>query len=302
MENKDLDLNLDAEGVVADSAGKSAVKRGATKESRNRSMPIMLAILVVLFVAAMGFGVFMIFRLGDREARISELEAELAGKDDGELGQAGGMGEFGDDSGDGGAEKGENDGWVSLVVTPEKWLNRGSVGLDETRIVLSSGTVGVRGEIQRGYSATSANDCGEFYPIDSKTNVTVDWDEVRKYFPNETVEGKTGTETFDISGQIEPGRVVEIQAHGFGQAVSVETLFFLMDDGTIEYIPVVQIARTGEVKSAGKLPGVEKVITLSAGSGMSYGGCGGHGVDMHVKRSDGGVYSLGGILGKTGKY
>ena len=50
-------------------------------------------------------------------------------------------------------------------------------------------------------------------------------------------------------------------------------LFFLMKDGTVEYMPLRKIAQTGEFKSYGKIKNVTNIVSIqSASSGVPNGG------------------------------
>ena len=64
-------------------------------------------------------------------------------------------------------------------------------------------------------------------------------------------------------------KIKEVYFYGFGQAVGYETIFYLMEDGTVEYTPVRQYFKTnnpfesGKMKSEGKIYSVSDVVKLA---------------------------------------
>lgn len=92
-------------------------------------------------------------------------------------------------------------------------------------------------------------------------------------------------------------KVIQVLFTGFGQAPGHETIFFLMEDGTVEYIPYKK-ALTGEMKSYGAIPNVTDVVKLFTGTCEIIGA----GADVFGQRADGSFYLLDAILYETGNY
>lgn len=95
-----------------------------------------------------------------------------------------------------------------------------------------------------------------------------------------------GTRSFDR-------KIVEVIIGGVGQDASGDTIYFLMEDGTVEYIPIVK-ELTGDnwrhgkqtFNSYGKVDGVEGVVSLVQANAGSH-------VTVLGKKADGSFYDLG---------
>ena len=92
-------------------------------------------------------------------------------------------------------------------------------------------------------------------------------------------------------------KIVDVFFGGMGQDSSGDTLFILLEDGTVEYIPIVHMfnhAQDGPI-SYGKIAGVSDVakFTLSNTSG---------GVTTLAIKNDGTFYDLWYSLKDTGNY
>ena len=92
-------------------------------------------------------------------------------------------------------------------------------------------------------------------------------------------------------------KIVDIFFGGMGQTSAGDTLFILLEDGTVEYIPIVHMFNhvQAEVVSYGKIDGVSDVtkFTLSSTS---------NGVTTLAIKSDGTFYDLWNALKDTGNY
>ena len=91
------------------------------------------------------------------------------------------------------------------------------------------------------------------------------------------------------------GKAVDSFIESFGNGRGGETLFFLMEDGTVEYIPVIKAIQEGKFQSFGKIPGVESVVKFY--TAHNYGG-----LTPLAQRADGDYYDLSSILLNTGDY
>lgn len=136
--------------------------------------------------------------------------------------------------------------------------------------------------------------------LDLSTNqatLTINWDRVKEIYALAT--DKTGSENVSDLGL--SGKPTDLLLTGFGQATGYETLFFLMENGTVEYIPLAKAAKSGNFKSHGKLPDVSNVIKFYSGSSCSKTGPG-CGMQSLAQRADGNFYELYEAVKTTGGF
>lgn len=57
-------------------------------------------------------------------------------------------------------------------------------------------------------------------------------------------------------------KVADVFIKSFGHSYVNETVFFLMEDGTVEYMPVIHAIRNNNFKSYGTVEGVKDVVTI----------------------------------------
>ena len=131
--------------------------------------------------------------------------------------------------------------------------------------------------------------------ISDATIMWVSWDALNAYYSytNSTNTVKTGTEynvKIDLSG-----KAVDVLVGSLGNGLGGETLLFLMEDGTVEYIPVIKAMQEGKFQSYGKIPDVESVVKFY--TAHNYGGAA-----PLAQRADGDYYDLGVSLSNTGNY
>lgn len=92
-------------------------------------------------------------------------------------------------------------------------------------------------------------------------------------------------------------RIIDVFFGGMGQSSSGDTLFILLEDGTVEYIPIVYMFNhsQGAPKSYGKIDGVmdvtKFVLTNTPGR-----------MTTLAIRSDGSFYDMWYVLKDTGNY
>ena len=93
-------------------------------------------------------------------------------------------------------------------------------------------------------------------------------------------------------------KIVDIFFGGMGQSVSGDTVFVLLEDGTVEYIPIVHMFNhvQGDVVSYGKINGVNDVIKFALASSSD-----GSVTTLAIKR-DGTFYDLWNNLKDKGNY
>ena len=96
------------------------------------------------------------------------------------------------------------------------------------------------------------------------------------------------------------GKVKEAYILCPGLSIEYTTLFFLMEDGTVEYIPIYKALKSNVIKSYGKLNNIEGISFIEAGDAHNIEG-GGTGTAFAIKE-DGTFYDLRPILIDTGNY
>lgn len=87
--------------------------------------------------------------------------------------------------------------------------------------------------------------------------------------------------------------IKDIYIGGYGQDISGTTILYLMNDGTVEYTPLLDAITSNRnaIKSYGKIPNVSGVIKFYTADAMQFGG-----VTILAQKADGTFYDLGLIL------
>ena len=136
---------------------------------------------------------------------------------------------------------------------------------------------------------------------DKTANAYVDWGSLDINFVSEKTSDQP--QTYEISFN---SNVVDILAANFSsQAVGYEVFLFLLEDGTVEYMPLLTIHRTREVKSSGKLPGLANIEKFyqGASSPVNNGAViAGGTVTAFAQSADGKIYQLYTILQEVGAW
>ena len=97
-------------------------------------------------------------------------------------------------------------------------------------------------------------------------------------------------------------KVVDIVYATYGIDLSYETILFLMEDGTVEFLPIDDAAIKGQIKSYGQVENITNIVkfypNISAGRTNGVGGY----VTTLAQSSDGTIYDIMTILSKTDNY
>ena len=88
--------------------------------------------------------------------------------------------------------------------------------------------------------------------------------------------------------------VVDVYIGSFGHALGDDVLFFLLEDGTVEYMPIAHALQNDTIKSYGKLNGVSDVVEFVTDGARLKEGSGW--VTTYAIRKDGSFYDLNAIL------
>lgn len=95
-------------------------------------------------------------------------------------------------------------------------------------------------------------------------------------------------------------KIVDIYVDGYGQSIGYETILFLMEDGTVEYIPFYYACNNDSFKTI-KLDGVENIVKfLSASASPVEPGGGYH--TILAQKQDGTFYDISLMLKQTQYY
>lgn len=182
------------------------------------------------------------------------------------------------------------DKYVSLMLDPKNALNGPSYNGDGYTLTLSDGLFD-NAIVAHVTNIPEAYACGdEKVASQSVAYLDVNWDTVKAMYALDGLN-KSGIENNLVVGNIDASRITDVAVSGFGQAVGYEAVLFLMDDGTVEYIPLMKALRDGAIRSYGKLDGVEGIVKFyknNAGVWSCYGIR-----DVYAQRADGKYYSIG---------
>jgi len=253
----------------------AAVRQGEAKKSKRG----LIAMIVLAMIALGGVG-FGIYGLVAGSSRVAELEKQLAEKDEtiSEL-------EQNDDGNEGTA----NDLAQRLLITTPEQLIGGDGKPVEVELRASFGS---------SVQITLSKQIGGEMELFDGSKINKEPSLRGRISGN--FAGDDKNEEFEVTG-IDAGKVVDVFISGFGNGTGYETAFFLMEDGTVEYIPLVKAYEEKNYQSYGKLPGVENVIKFLSGEiydGGPYGAL----VGAFAQRADGKLYRLLDVVRETGYY
>ena len=132
---------------------------------------------------------------------------------------------------------------------------------------------------------------------DKEFNFNIFWDKVNAFTViNRRNDMETRKLTF--TQKVESAFIGSV-----GQDATYETVFFVMEDGTVEYIPVFHALKNNSVKSYGKVDatvgGVYRITEYSICPRNGKTGCG---VTVMAQRYDGKYYDLSKYITKTNNY
>lgn len=163
-------------------------------------------------------------------------------------------------------------------------------------LIIFDGTRAVNSN-EKNYTLSCQGNAGIYASVDSSQKVLT-----FSFTPSKVVEtyslNWTSNRNDVASSKINfDKKIVDIFFGGMGQDVSHDTLFILLEDGTLEYIPIVQMFNNAQeqVVSYGKINGVSDVAKLTLSNTSN-------GVTTLAIKSDGSFYDLWYALENTGNY
>ena len=96
-------------------------------------------------------------------------------------------------------------------------------------------------------------------------------------------------------------KVVDIFFGGIDQDASGDTILFLMEDGTVEYLPLKKAYATNNesLNSYGSLSGISNIVKFYSANANSQKGSG---ITILAQDNEGNLYDLSTTLRETGNY
>lgn len=122
--------------------------------------------------------------------------------------------------------------------------------------------------------------------IKTSVNIDIDIDKVKSTYG---LDIDKSNEMMSIANFNENVADVKISSLGF-QAVGYEVMLFLMEDGTVEYMPIYNALKENKIMSYGKIQGIKDIVKITDGYVRGNEG-GGGGFPVAIK-SDGSFYNL----------
>ena len=126
-----------------------------------------------------------------------------------------------------------------------------------------------------------------YYKDNNIFDVIVDWNDVKKYYGYD----KPTDERYTISKIKFDKKVKDIFTGYFFQDMG-SVYLFLMEDGTVEYMPLFDALKNNTIKSYGKIDGVEDAIGFYQVSAFPKNAVTGGFQTVLVQKSDGTYYDL----------
>lgn len=162
--------------------------------------------------------------------------------------------------------------------------------------IIFDGTKAVNSN-EKNYTLSCQGNAGIYASVDSSQKVLS-----FRYKPSKVVEDYSLNWTSNrddiVSSKINfDKKIVDIFFGGMGQDASHDTLFILLEDGTLEYIPIVHMFNNAQeqVVSYGKVNGVSDIVKLVSSDTSD-------GVTTLAIKNDGSFYDLWYALENTGNY
>lgn len=273
--------------VVADRSKSTKRSHKSGKMVPQKPYLIAIIVLAVLAVAGAGFGVAELVINSHSDQNKAQLEQ--TGDQDDKTDGADEDDHVADDDKD---IAGETEGFTvkNLLIRHDKLINQPYDDVSNYDLIAEN--TGVTVQVSAYEKGTLTPEACETGNGDRRTKSTyevsmsVNWGEVKDIFGIKHT-GREDTGTFEIK-DIDASRIVDLKIGSFGHLAENATVLFLMDDGTVEYIPLKTALRNGDIRSYGKLDGVDGVVRLSS---VVTGGCTGY-ATVIAQKANGDFYDL----------
>ena len=117
----------------------------------------------------------------------------------------------------------------------------------------------------------------------NKVKLNISWD----VYADDSMPKKTGNDEYTIDFS---KKVVDVYKGTIGNDVGGDLALFLMEDGTIEYMPLFIALQKNEIKSFGKVEGLNNIVKFYNGHAWVEG-AGGY-ITIFAQDNDGKIYNL----------
>jgi len=234
---------------------------------KNKLLPVVI-ILAILTLAGLGTSIYFGIHSSNQASEISDLKSELDSQKPSDQPSTPENPENPDDPNDN-----TNDVSQILAQVP------GNLVIKSNDIAYSIGVSYTNSDMYAMSYRWS------FY--DNNGIMTIYWDNLADNFnPN----NKTGAEEITAFGPAE-GQVIDVVFGHFGNGSGNEAILFLMNDGTIEYVPYYLALKENNFRSRGKLENINGIIRLLDVNASNPNGVGGYRTVL-AQRADGALYDL----------
>lgn len=284
----DTITNRDATSTHSDTEASPQQPKKAGKMVRQKPYLIAVILLTVLAIAGISFGATGFVLNTQMRAQIADLEAK---QDDNDVLDNLEAVEEGEEL----ASEQQGNMAKNLLIRGNKLINKSD---DPVAFSLVSGDGTFSVELRAEEAGLPNCDTGGTRETDEYNIVVgVNYDAIEEGHWFEKKLNKTGYEEIKVT-DVDASHVVDVKLGEFGHGPGGLTILILMDDGTVEYIPVEKALSSG-FRSYGKINGVEGIIGLHAVE-LNEGCTGGR--DMIAQKANGEFYELFKILEDQGAW
>lgn len=262
---------------------------------KNHGKMILIGCAVVA-VIGVGFGVTGMILWAQEKARSEDLDEKLAQMEDSE----GSVEVVEKDDGTKETIVYKNFDAGMLKLRSDKMLE----GRDVARTLTVTSTLQMGGEaipvleVSLGESVGEQEvTCGENVLRKNETTLqaNVRWNDLYEFYD---IDRRRSSEEHVTVEGIDPAHVVDIEVSYFGNGLGYETMIFLMDDGTLKYMSIREMAEEGKVRVQGDVKGISDIVRLETVTSST--GCFGGGWTMIAQKANGEFYDLQRILEEQG--
>lgn len=250
------------------------------QKSFNKLIPVVI-ILAVLALAGLGTSIFFGIKSSNQSSEISDLKTQISNQN------------------------------PTVVIDDEEISKTPSTPTDQPNVVTKADILAevphnliikdndiaysIRDHSYRDDPYYAMEYSWSFYS--NSGGITIRWDTID---PSLNTNNKTGNENINDFGPT-TGHVIDFVFSQFGNGFGDETFLFLMDDGTIEYVPLYPALQDGNFRSRGKLGDIDDIIKFYKVNANNPYGSGGY-LTVLAQRADGTFYDLSQLVHANNNY
>lgn len=243
------------------------------QKPKNKLLPVVI-ILAILTLTGLGTSIYFGFQSSSQASEISNLKSQLDNKQPSTSPTP-------EDPETPSDENNENSLSQILAQIPKNLV----IKSNDIAYTTSSA-------LYKDYDLFAMTYSWSFY--NNSGDTTIYWDTLAK---NLNYNNKAGTEIITDFGPTE-GTVIDIAFGRFGNGFGYECFLFLMDDGTVEYVPYFLAIKENNFRSRGKLEGISEIIKFHViNNAHNVNGSGGYRTVL-AQRADGTFYDLSSTINK----